>query len=233
MGFLSAPIQTLLSLANTWTNNQTFSGTQNTVPTPTGGNNSTTIANTAFVQSAIAGLSGVLNMPTNAVDVVPRANLASFPFATNGNVNFTMFTPLANLTVSSFAISSGANTTVGATLVRLGLYVWNEGTQTATLVARTANDTSILSSSDTTFTRNFDTTGGYPASYSLVAGSRYAVAWVIVGATSFTRIPSVAGQNSVFLQTPVISRTLSGQSDLPISTGSTTANNTIYNTRLS
>jgi len=200
----------------------------------------TAISTISGLQTALDGklslagtLTGNLNMPTDAVDVVPRAILSSVPFATNGNVNFTMFTPLVNLTVSRFVISSGASSTVGATLVRLGLYVWNEATLTATLVARTSNDTSILSSANTTFTRNFDTTGGYPSSYSLVAGSRYSVAWIIVGATAFTRIPSLVGQSSVFLQTPVMARTLSGQSDLPASTNATAANDTIYNTRLS
>lgn len=184
--------------------------------------------NTDVTPAALAAI----NMPTNAVDVVPRSNLSSFVFASNGNVNFTMFSPPVNLTVSSFAICSGSGSTVGATLVRLGLYVWNEATQTATLVARTANDTSILSSANTTFTRNFDTTGGYPASYSLTAGSRYAVAWIVVGATSFSRIAGVLGLGSVFLQSPVMARTLSGQSDLPTVTNSTASNDTIYNTRL-
>ena len=182
------------------------------------------------MQTALLSL---LNIPQNVLDIVPRMNLASNPFATNGNVNFTMFTPLVNLTVSSFTISAGAGTSMaGATLVRLGLYVWNENTLTATLVARTANDTSIFTTINTAFTRNFDTTGGYPAYYTLVAGSRYAVAWIVVGATAFCRVPALIGQASILQQSPIIARTLAAQTDLPTSTNSTTANDTVYNTRL-
>jgi len=199
-------------------------------PTATTGTNTTQIATTAFVQTALLSL---LNIPKNVLDIIPRMNLVSNPFATNGKVNFTMFTPLVNLTVSSFAISAGAgNSLAGATLVRLGLYVWNEDTLTATLVARTANDTSIFATSNTTFTRNFDTTGGYPASYTLVAGSRYAVAWIVVGATQFGRVPALIGQTSIFQQSPIIARTLAAQTDLPTSTNSTVSNDTAYNTRL-
>ena len=199
-------------------------------PTATTGTNTTQIATTAFVQTALLSL---LNIPQNVLDIVPRMNLASNPFATNGNVNFTMFTPLVNLTVSSFTISAGAGTSMaGATLVRLGLYVWNENTLTATLVARTANDTSIFTTINTAFTRNFDTTGGYPAYYTLVAGSRYAVAWIVVGATAFCRVPALIGQASILQQSPIIARTLAAQTDLPTSTNSTTANDTVYNTRL-
>jgi hypothetical protein len=63
----------------------------------------------------------------------------------------------------------------------MGLYtVASDGS--VTLVARTASDTTLFTSSaSTVFTRSFDTTGGYPSSYTLVAGTRYCCGVVIVG----------------------------------------------------
>jgi len=65
----------------------------------------------------------------------------------------------------------------------MGLYTW-DGT-TLTLVARTASDTTLFTTSGTVYTRSFDnSTGGYPSSYALAAGVRYAVAVVVVASAT-------------------------------------------------
>ena len=79
---------------------------------------------------------------------------------------------------------NGSGATGSPTTVRFGLYT-RSGT-TMTLVARTANDTNIFSAADTKYTRTLDTTGGYPASYTVNAGTDYWVAVIFVGTTAPT-----------------------------------------------
>jgi len=235
--------------------------------TPTTGDNSTKAATTAFVQSAIAGFSGMLTTaltglstatssvitatdtvlsalgklqaqvtilastsyqagaidPYQAfgtIDVVSRVNSVNNFTITPGTVFFTCFTPSATVTVSQLSVATGSGAAMsGATLVRLGLYTFNDSTATATLVAQTANDTSIFASSSTLYTRSFSATGGYPATYTLQAGQRYAVGIIVVTYNTGNG-PAVAGANTngfVTNMLPYMARQKITQADLPAS----------------
>ena len=93
---------------------------------------------------------------------------------TAGTSYFTYFTPLTTATVGNISVSSAGTISTGATLIRFGLYTVNESTGALTLVARTASDVTIFSAINTLYTRAFSVTGGYPSTYTLQQGTRYA-----------------------------------------------------------
>jgi hypothetical protein len=137
---------------------------------------------------------GSVNQSATVVDVYPRiGNFTGTP--SSGSTYFTFFTPRTTTSVSSITIASASTQTTGQSLVRFGLYTV-DGSGNATLVARTASDTTIFSAVNTVYTRSFNTTGSYPASYTLTAGTRYAIGVVIVAATvgtvytAFNSIPA-------------------------------------------
>lgn len=110
---------------------------------------------------------------------------------------FVPFTATTDMVVTGITMVSQAATTGSPTSVRFGLYHLGSTPfvtvasptsppVTAWLLARTASDTSIFSVADTTYTRSFDSTGGYATSVRLVQGERYAVAYQILGGTMGT-----------------------------------------------
>jgi len=112
----------------------------------------------------------------------------------------------------------------------LGLYTL-DGSGNLTLVARTANDTTIFATVNSDNQRSFDTTGGFAASVALSAGTRYAFSYIVVGASTQPTISggSSTGPGTAFSGSPpYITRFNSGSpSDLPASL--TFANTTFQN----
>jgi hypothetical protein len=174
---------------------------------------------------------GNINQTTSIVDVYPRMGNFSATL-TSGTVYFTFFSPLWTTTISSLSIVSAATIASGTSLARLGLYTF-DGT-TATLVARTASDTSLLSTTNTVFTRTLSDVGGYPTTYTLQAGTRYALGFIFVGATpgtvytAFSALPAVLSSLS-----PRIAGAVPLQTDLPTTSTSFTATTVIPWGRLS
>jgi hypothetical protein len=130
-----------------------------------------------------------------------------------GQVIWYFFTPVKTVTVSQMTMVTGSTASSGLTLARMGLYTFDE--TTATLVARTANDTTLFSVVQTVYTRSFDTTGGYPATYQLVAGQRYGFAVIQVGGTARGSLIGGNSSSVIFGLTPRITGFVSSQSDLP------------------
>jgi hypothetical protein len=147
------------------------------------------------------------------LDVYPRGEATSLTIGpASGSLFFTWFTPAVTFTASAITMASGSTAASGLTLCRFGIYTYNE--TTATLVARTASDTTIFGTVNTSYQRSLNTTGGYPATYTLTAGTRYGIGVVIVGTTP----PTLAGKAiavGVSSLTPRTNGTISGQSDLP------------------
>jgi hypothetical protein len=108
------------------------------------------------------------------------------------------------------------------TLARMGLYTWDETAGTATLVARTANDTTIAGTANTLQSRAFDTDGGYPSTYTITAGSAYAFGFITVGTTGpailTTALYNSSQQSSI---SPRVSAQKSSQTDLQTVSGFT------------
>ena len=160
-----------------------------------------------------------LNQSSSVVDTIPRGFTV---FATSGatlalgTIAFYFFTPLKTTTVSQMTMISGT-AAADLTLARMGLYTF-DGT-TATLVAQTANDTTLFTSASTVYARNFDTAGGYPATYTLVAGQRYGAAVIRTGVTAGTLLGYAP--NAVLMnQLPRVTAAMTSQTDL-VATSST------------
>jgi len=161
----------------------------------------------ARLSSAIATYANihqrVFSAPTAGIDVYPRTEVIANVTQATGIANYTFFTPSETVTVSAITMASGGTAAAGVTLARMGLYTFDEGTTALTLVARTASDTTLFTTSGTAYTRSFDTTGGYPASYTLLAGTRYGVAVFVAGTT----LPQIAGKTINLGVTNLVPRT--------------------------
>lgn len=163
-----------------------------------------------------------LNYSTTAVDTGSRINSQNAIFAT-GNCYFTFFTPLTNMTVSQVMTASAGTAATSVTYAAMGLYTF-DGT-TATLVARTASDTTMFTSTFTNYTRNFSTVGGFPADYVLTAGQRYALAVLVTttGTDPAVYINNGFIPNNLSVLDPRVTGVVLGQTSLPLTADSFTA----------
>jgi hypothetical protein len=167
-----------------------------------------------------------LSMPTAAVETFPRMAV-SFLGMTNGSALHSFFTPLTTVTVSQITMLSGATAAAGLTLARMGLFTYDESTGTATLVARCASDTTLFTATRTAYTRSFDTTGSFPSSYQLAAGSRYGIALLCVGTT----MPTIQGNSGLAEMSallPRLSAIRNSQSDLSTGTATNAQSQVLY-----
>ena len=136
-----------------------------------------------------ASFRGYEHNSATSLDIPTRTDVNATTAITTNITYFSFFTATEALTVSNISFSSGSTPASGVTLVRFGLYTF-DGT-TATLVARTNNDSSRFTVANTIYTGALDSTGGFPTTYNLVAGTRYAVAVVVVASTT----PQLAAVN--------------------------------------
>ena len=155
------------------------------------------------------------NQPTDGIDVIDRINAlagltAPVTPGSTGMTRLTLFTPTRTLTVSQ--ITTGTTSTAGVFTsatglnARMGLYTVAANGD-LTLVAQTASDSTLWIAANTAYTRSFSTTGGYPATYTLVAGTRYAAGFNLYASGGTITTPTIAGANglaSVVSQTPVM-----------------------------
>jgi hypothetical protein len=178
---------------------------------------STSTAATAnAVKVAIDRVRESLNYTSSVLDVVPRQQTMVGTAAASGTCYFSFFTPSANMTISQISFAVGAANSSGLTAARFGLYTF-DGT-TATLVARTASDTTIFNTANAVNTRSFATAGGYPATYDLVAGQRYACGLWMTG-TTVGSPTSVSAISALYALTPRINGIVPNQtSEMPTST---------------
>jgi hypothetical protein len=165
-----------------------------------------------------AALAGSINATSTTVDVYPR--LGNFSGTVSSDTTYlTFFTPRYGATINSISVASASTQTTGQSLVKFGLYTVSEGT--VTLVARTASDSTIFSGINTVYTRSFNTTGGFPATYTLVPGTRYAIGVLVVAATggtvytAFNAIPA-----ALSTLTPRVTALIATTADLPTSSSS-------------
>lgn len=170
---------------------------------------------TAYNSTVQPWLRASLHNSATTLDVVPRDLVNNAISITTNIAYFSFFTPTEDLTVSNISFASGSTVASGVTLVRFGLYTF-DGT-TATLVARTNNDASRFTVANTIYTGALDSTGGYPTSYTLTAGTRYAVGVVVV-ATSTPTLAAVGHGNAstaILAASPRMAGYAGSQSDLP------------------
>jgi len=158
-----------------------------------------------------------LGQPASVVDAISRVFAVGGVTATGNQLLLAFFTPTVTTTVSQISMSTASGAVAaGVTLARMGLYTYPTDGGTATLVARTASDTSLFAATATVYTRSFDATGGYPTTYTLTAGTRYGAAYIVVGTTQ----PQLVGRvlaSSVAALSARVSGASGTQSDLPTS----------------
>lgn len=138
-------------------------------------------------------------------------NTANVPLS-SGTMRLTYFTCRKSETTTQVRVWSGT-TAAGPTptLCRVGLWLI-DADGTGSLVASTANDTSLLAAATTAYTK------AWQAPYSKVSGRRYALGVLVVtGAT----VPNLSGTalnlSAEAAEEPRLSAQVGGLSDLPAS----------------
>jgi len=160
-------------------------------------------------------------------DILPRTVVQASRTLTNGIVYTTLFTPTENFTMTNFqTYCTTGGTDVGGTIIRrMGLFTV-VGT-TLTLVARTASDATLWNTTNTLYTRALSTTGGYPSTYTLNAGTTYAFGVIAYNTGGTFNIPTIsAGSSQTQLLQPYVMLGVGSQTDVPTSA---TAMSTISN----
>lgn len=165
---------------------------------------------------AVTSLTKQQSQLSTGVDALPRGEATTNTAPVSGKVYWTHFTPIESKTVTQI-VTIGNGATSGLTLARQGLYTFDEATTAYTLVAQIASDTTMWNSGITIYTRSFSTSGGYPSSYALVAGTRYAVGFILVGSGMGSSTNTALATGTVNSMTPRKTGSLAGQSDLPTS----------------
>lgn len=131
---------------------------------------------------------------------------------TSQQMRLTYFTARKTEVSTQVRVISGTTAAAATpTLCRVGLYLIDATTGDGTLVASTANDTTLFAAGSTAYTKSWSTP------YTMVAGSRYAWCPLVVSAAT---MPTFPGQ-AVFMSTegtsvaPTMSAALNSQSNLP------------------
>lgn len=130
--------------------------------------------------------------------------------AGTGNTWITHFTALSDLTVTNLGVLTAGTGSTSPTLCRLALYA-QQPDYSLTKVAQTANDTTIAAGAYSRYTRALSTAGGFPASYDLVCGQRYALGFLQVASSACTLIVANVANTA---SPPRVSCRIGGQSDL-------------------
>jgi hypothetical protein len=114
------------------------------------------------------------------VDTLPRfLNIVNQTL--NSVVFYTFFTAQRSVSVTGITVACSFGGS-GFTSTRMALVSFDE--TTTTILARCASDTTLFTTTNALYRRDFATAGGYPASYNLVAGTRYGVALFQAGGSA-------------------------------------------------
>lgn len=181
-----------------------------TAATPNSVKTAYDLASSAVSKTALRRLLG----QDSSIETIPRFGMVTNIAGASGSVRFVAITPIENMTISAITFVSGDAASSGLTLARFGLYT-SDGTN-LTLVARTASDTTIFNSINTAYTRSLATAGGYPATYDIIAGTRYYVAIIGVG-TNVGRSIFTFTNAGLWGMSPILAYGLGSQTDLPTS----------------
>jgi len=199
--------------------NSTSSTSTTTAATPNSVKSAYDLANLAVM---LAGWEVYTFGNSGVIASAPRFVLTTNQTNTSGVVVHTRLVPHKDFTVSNLTFVSFSTPSSGLTLCRFGIYT-RSGT-TFTLVARTASDTTLFNTANTKYTRALDTAGGYPATYSMTAGSEYFISFIAVGTTMPTTLAASSRTNTAAnVATGGQTYTQTGQTDLPASSTGTLA----------
>jgi len=169
-------------------------------------------------------LFGTTSVSNGEIPNAPHFVFSASVTTLSGQVYWTRIVPYRTITVSNLAFGNNTASS-GLTTARFGIYTRSGGT--FTLQARTASDTTIFNSGSSKVTRALNTTGGYPATYTMTAGTEYWLAVIQVGTTIAPLIYNnlVSYSSGIF---GIRSYTLASQSDLPASTTGASSATALY-----
>lgn len=146
------------------------------------------------------------------VETIPRLGLGEV-LMEDGALWLAYFSSQVTATIDRIGIVIGSSASITPTVMRMGLYV-AANDDSVTLVARTANDTTVGGTVDAEDTALLATTGGYPATYRIQKHVRYAFGLVAkAGTTAKMRHAGVANGGMA----PVLVRRKFGETDLATS----------------
>lgn len=157
---------------------------------------------------------------SSRIDSIARTDAQASITLTSQTMLLGYFTPEVAFTATNLLVCASTTQSATITLGRMGLYSV-DGSGNLTLLQGTTNDTALLGTGSTVYTKAITSTA-------LTRGSRYAVGLLMVGTTA----GSVRGASGVAALTSLSPRTaaaVTGQSDLPssVAVGSlTTSGNT-------
>jgi hypothetical protein len=177
----------------------------------TGGSTTVTVTGGTEDQTAAgsqASLTSIFDLVTVGEEVMPRETVASEYALDTGTAFFTYFTarksePITQVSTAVYGIAA-------ATLSRARVGIYQASGGTLSLVAATANDTSMWTATFTTYPKALS------ATWNKVAGNRYAFCVLAVGTT----MPVLGCQQNRYqdvARAPRIQGELAGQTDLPAS----------------
>jgi len=206
--------------------------------TPTACNfpNTLTVGGSAVLTTAQA------HTPSNAIDWLPRGfGTIGMVGGASGMLSLAFFTAPSAMTVTTITFVSGGVVSESLTLCKFALFAVSETissaatvtTPSVTMVAQTASDTTVGNVAYTLYSRTFSTAGGFPASYTLVAGTRYAVGFLLVGTTPGQWQVATATTGAFMRLPPAVSGAVLSLSDMPTSATSVPVGNYIMYGRLS
>lgn len=156
----------------------------------------------------IAGGTTSLNLLDVGEEVIPRQSVSSEIAPDSGTVFLSYWTARKSEPITSLLSGTGGNGTTTPTLCRIGIYSATGGT--LTLVASTANITTLWGAGFTTYTPALQ------ATWNKVAGQRYAVGFLCI-ATGMPLIECCPVRYHSSGKAPKIQGEFTGQSNLPAS----------------
>ena len=180
----------------------------------------------ALEQGLAAASTADLTPVTTGEATMPRYGVSTSgtSLSASGSLCLTYFTARRTETVTQVWTHTG-NTAAAATptLCRIGVYTV-DGTGAGTLVASTANDTTLFAAAFGAYTRSFS------ASFSKTAGQLYAVGILVVTAAAIPTFYSSQMASAMAGIAPRLAGRVASQADLPASfTGaSVLSHNPIY-----
>lgn len=142
------------------------------------------------------------------IETAPRFNVGDVAFTT-GQLWLSYFTPRIDVTISNLGFAVGATAGATNTLCRLALFT-SAADGSVTKVAQTG---AAVTTASTFLERQsaLNTTGGFPASYTVRRGVRYAIGLLIVGGT----MPTIRKVDIVAPSLAAITtRFINGQTDI-------------------
>lgn len=144
-----------------------------------------------------------------ATETLPRVGNREIT-GTSGRLSLTYAVAPTTVTINTLAVQVNGTASAGATVARMALFTV-AGNGDLTKVAQTANDVTTATATYDKSEKALSTTGGFPGSYTLVAGQRYAFGWLNVATTP----ASLNGQFADFAYLPpFINKHINGQTDI-------------------